>query len=131
MPKRWLGRFFCERSGRPSGDEVLRSRIRTQILGFKFGIHQITLLERHHFVSKLCCRVPHELNEKSLKDIISIGSSNLARHKRELLLGHLATGGEKWPAVRKEAYVYKGETPPYASKADVHQKKVVGETASA
>ncbi|GFY21030.1 hypothetical protein TNCV_3990741 [Trichonephila clavipes] len=39
--------------------------------------------------------MPHELGEKHLMGIISICSSNLARHKNELFLDHLVTEDKK------------------------------------
>ncbi|GFT83271.1 condensin-2 complex subunit G2 [Trichonephila clavipes] len=52
-----------------------------------------------------------KLRERSLMDRISMCSSNLARHKKELFLDHLVTGDKKWivykHVVRKKASVNK------------------------
>ncbi|GFS93378.1 condensin-2 complex subunit G2 [Trichonephila clavipes] len=68
-------------------------------VGFKFGIHQSTALDcikRLGFVFKLSVWEPLKLRERSLMDRISMCSSNLARHKKELFLDHLVTGDKKW-----------------------------------
>nr|BAO79485.1 transposase [Campsomeris sp. Cas_Ok01] len=81
------------------------------------------------YVKKLDLWIPHQLKEIHLTQRISICDSLLKRNENDPFLKNLVTGDEKWivynNVTRKRSWVKQDQPAQTASKAEIHQKKIM------